>query len=157
MKQDTPQRSRGEAITPQSSRQVLHSLPSLTPTPLTCLDTKNSRFIKPGTSKPHGGTSSGRLRLKTNFPRKSGQQGLGRGTKGPKPLRKDFYPDTAALAELFERGSEMWGATLVLRDKGHQEMGERWILGGVDVVPFTAGPLHPTKLQGSISPDIYTC
>lgn len=153
MKQDTPQRSRGEAITPQSSRQVLHSLPSLTPTPLTCLDTKNSRFIKPGTSKPHGGTSSGRLRLKTNFPRNSGQQGLGRGMKRPKPLRKDFYPDTAALAELFERGVRC--GVQHLSSKGTK----RWVRDGSwegwMLSPSQQGPSTPQSFK-ALSPLTFT-
>lgn len=40
--------------------------------------------------------------------------------------------------------------TVVLVDKGHKAFGE------VDAVPFTASPLHSTKLQPSTSPDIYT-
>lgn len=50
----------------------------------------------------------------------------------------------------------MWGSTPALRDKGQEEMGERWILGGVDVSPSQQGPSTP-QLQASISPDIYTC
>lgn len=42
----------------------------------------------------------------------------------------------------------MRGSALVLRDKGHEEMGERWILGGVDVVsPSQQGPSTPQSFK----------